>query len=105
MDTLVSTPNPVVNERIEQAFNRDLALEYKKVETEANKAIGSFASFIERLSKLKEVSKGTEANKAIEKLTGELNNSSVFFAKMISQELSKIHQVVTPGDIDTPSMV
>ena len=94
MDTFTKSNNP----KIEQAFAIDLATKYKQVEKKASEAIGSFAGLVEELIKLKELSKGTPAKETITKLAGELNNSSVFFAKMISEELGKIHQIVTPAD-------
>ena len=84
------------NEKIDQAFSLDLATKYKKVEKKASEAIGSFASLVDELIKLKELSSGTQAKEKITRLAGELNNSSVFFAKMITEELGKIHEVVTP---------
>lgn len=82
------------NPKIEQAFTLDLATKYKQVEKKASEAIGSFANLVEELIKLKELSKGTPAKESVTKLAGELNNSSVFFTKMISEELEKIHKIV-----------
>lgn len=89
-----------VNPKIEQAFSTDLSLKYKQVEKRASDAIGSFASLVDELIKLKELSKGTPAKETVTKLAGELNNSSVFFTKMISEELQKIHQIVNSGTPD-----
>lgn len=96
MSTTNGTINLQVNAKIEQAFSVDLANKYKKVEKKASEAISSFANLVDELIKLKELSTGTNAKEPITKLASELNNSSVFFAKMISEELSKIHEVVTP---------
>lgn len=85
------------NSKIEQAFSVELEAKYKKVEKEASRAIGSFATLVDELIKLKELSKGTQAKEEITKLTSELNNSSVFFTKMITDELGKIHGIVNPG--------
>lgn len=96
MYTTNGSTNLQANPKIEQAFNVDLANKYKKVEKKASEAISSFANLVDELIKLKELSTGTNAKESITKLAGELNNSSVFFAKMISEELGKIHEVVTP---------
>ena len=86
------------NERIEKALRHELEAKYKRVESEAGKAISSFASLVNELIKLKEVSTGTQAKEKITKLTCELNNTSVFFAKMITEELSMLHKVINPGE-------
>ena len=85
------------NERIEKALKYELEAKYKRVETEAGKAISSFASLVNELIKLKEVSTGSPKEK-ITKLTRELNNTSVFFAKMITEELSMLHKVINPPE-------
>lgn len=95
MDTFTSH-----NPKIDRAFTLDLETKYKKVEKKASDTIGSFATLVDELIKLKDVSKGTKVNESITKLVGELNNSSVFFAKMISEELGKIHAVVNPASIN-----
>lgn len=94
--------------KIDQAFSADVAKKYKQVEKEASKVIGSFANLVEELIKLKELSSGTSAKDPITKLAGELNNSSVFFARMIGDELGKIHNIVNPdtsGQESTKSTV
>ena len=85
------------NTKIEQAFNTDLASKYKNVEKKASEAIGSFAKLVDELIKLKELSTGTQAKQQITKLTTELNNSSVFFTKMISEELGSLHNIINPN--------
>ena len=101
MASILSYSNTIKNEKIEQAFSVELEAKYKKVEKEASRAIGSFATLVEELVKLKELSTGTQAKEEITKLTSELNNSSVFFAKMISEELNKLHGIVSP---ETPGL-
>ncbi len=88
---------------VQKAFNTDIAKKYEQVEKKANQAIQSFAGLVNELSTLKQLSTGP-AKEQIGKLTGELNNSSVFFAKMLGDELGKLHNIVnTELPIDTPS--
>ena len=84
------------NIKVQRAYSLDLENKYKKVEKKADETIKSFATLIDELSKLSELSSGTEAKETVTKLTGELNNSSVFFTRMISDELSKLRGVITP---------
>lgn len=96
MTTLTGFKDTIPNSKIDQAFNADVTKKYKQVEKKASEAIGSFSGLVEELIKLKELSNGTPAKAQITKLAGELNNSSVFFAKMIGDELAKIHNIVNP---------
>ncbi len=79
---------------IQKSFEVDVAKKYEQVEKKANQAIQSFANLVNELSTMKQLSTGTKAKEQIVRLTGELNNSSVFFAKMIGEELSKLHNIV-----------
>ena len=97
MSTLLNIENTPVGGRIEQVFSQELEAKYKKVEKEADKTIGSFANLVNELIKLKELSTGTQAKEKITKLTSELNNTSVFFTKMISDELGTLHKIINPN--------
>lgn len=96
MSTLLNIENTAISGRIEQVFSQELEAKYKKVEKEADKTISSFAHLVDELIKLKELSTGTQAKEKITKLTSELNNTSVFFTKMISDELSALHNIINP---------
>ena len=82
------------NSKIQQAYVTDLSDNIPKLEKKASDAIKSFAELVNELNKVNKLSTGTPVKDQISKLTGELNNSSVFFAKMIGDELSKISSIV-----------
>ncbi|MBI2996803.1 MAG: hypothetical protein HYY52_08895 [Candidatus Melainabacteria bacterium] len=84
------------NERVQGRFVNDVTNKLPVVERKASEAIESFARLVDELIKLKQLSTGTPAKEQITKLTSELNNSSVFFTKMISDEINKLHEIVSP---------
>lgn len=97
--------NTISNKNIDQAYVSDLASNLPKLERKASEAIKSFADLVTELNKVNKLSAGTPVKEQITRLTGELNNSSVFFAKMIGDELSKLHGIVKPEtttDSDIP---
>lgn len=97
MSTLLNIENIPVGGKVEQVFSHELEAKYKKVEKEADKTISSFANLVDELIKLKELSTGTQVKEKITRLTSELNNTSVFFTKMISDELSALHGIINPN--------
>lgn len=82
---------------IQQRYIDGLAGNLPSLDRKASEAIKSFAELVEELNKVSKLSTGTPAKEQLTKLTGELNNTSVFFAKMLGDELGKIHEIVTPG--------
>ena len=82
--------------KIQTSYIDDLTMNLPKLERKANEAIKSFAELVSELNKVSKLSNGTPVKEQITKLTGELNNSSVFFARMISEELGKITDIVNP---------
>ena len=98
MSSILNFDNIINNEKIEKAFSTDVMKKYQQVEKEASKTIGSFARLVEELIQLKQLSTGTKEKEQITKLASELNNSSVFFAKMISSELTELHKIINPAD-------
>ena len=82
------------NTKVQQAYTNDLSSNIPKLEKKASDAIQSFAELVNELNKVSKLSNGTPVKEQISKLTGELNNSSVFFAKMIGDELGKISSIV-----------
>ena len=100
MDSSFEINNPAIDDRLSEVINKDLEAKYKKVEKEADKTISSFANLVSELIKLKEISAGSQAKEQITKLTNELNNTSVFFARMISDELGVLYKVINPKETD-----
>jgi len=87
----VSTP--ISN--IDKAYMTDLSSNIAKLDGKASQVIKSFSEFVDELNKVSKLSSGTPVKEQITKLTGELNNSSVFFAKMLGDELGKLNTIVT----------
>lgn len=88
----------IINDKIENAFTVEVSKKYQQVEKEASKTIGSFSRLVDELMQLKQLSTGTKAKEQITKLASELNNSSVFFAKMISNELGQLYGIINTND-------
>ncbi|OGI20658.1 MAG: hypothetical protein A3B68_08920 [Candidatus Melainabacteria bacterium RIFCSPHIGHO2_02_FULL_34_12] len=86
-------------DKVQKAYVSDLSSNLPKLEKKASEAIKSFADLVAELNKVNKLSSGTPAKEQITRLAGELNNSSVFFAKMIGDELGKLHTMVNG---DTP---
>ena len=84
----------VTSENISRAYVQELTSNLPALEKKASDAIKSFADLVAELNKVNKLSNGTPVKEQITKLTGELNNSSVFFTKMISDELTKLHGIV-----------
>ncbi|MBI3591769.1 MAG: hypothetical protein HY094_10380 [Candidatus Melainabacteria bacterium] len=70
------------------------------LDKKASEAIKSFAEFVTELNKVNKLSTGTPVKEQVKQLAGELNNSSVFFAKMIGDELNKLHGIVNPASVN-----
>ena len=87
----------VTSANIQRTYIDELSSNMPKLEKKASDAIKSFADLVEELNKVNNLSTGTPVKDQISRLTGELNNSSVFFAKMLGEELGKIHSIVTPA--------
>ncbi len=84
---------PISN--IDKAYMTDLSSNIAKLDGKASQVIKSFSEFVDELNKVSKLSSGTPVKEQITKLTGELNNSSVFFAKMLGDELGKLNTIVT----------
>lgn len=97
VSTFLNIEDSTLNGRINETISKDLEAKYRKVEKEADKTISSFANLVSELIKLKELSTGSQAKEQITKLTNELNNTSVFFTKMISDELGTLYKVINPA--------
>lgn len=82
--------------QVKQAYIQELTTNLPTLERKANEAIKSFADLVSELNKVSNLSNGTPVKEQVSKLTGELNNSSVFFTKMIAEELGKLHGIVNP---------
>ena len=92
-------------DKVQQLYFTDLTSNIPKLEKKANQVITSFADLVSELTKVSKLSNGTPVKDQVSKLAGELNNSSVYFAKMISDELGKLHGIIqTPDSSETENL-
>lgn len=82
---------------IETVYNQDLETKYQKVEKKASEAMKSFAGLVDELIKLQQLSNGTKAKEQIKSLTAEINNSTVYLTKGITEHLNTLHQIINPN--------
>ena len=82
-----------IKDKTLEAYQLDLVKEYPQVEKEASNTIASFSNLVNKLMKIKEISTA-DKKEQITKLANELNNTSVYFAKMIGDELGKLHNII-----------
>lgn len=88
----VSVPNSIASSRVQEALTE----RYQRLEKAADQTIQSFANLIDELSKLKKDSAGSNVKDQVAKLTGEMNNSSVYITKMLAEQMKLIHSTINP---------
>ncbi len=90
---MVISPN-----QIQQSYISDLTDNLPKLEKKASEAIKSFAALVDELNKVSQLSSGTPVNKHVEDLSANMNNTQVFFTKMVIDQLGAMNNIVN-GDI------
>ena len=85
------TSETINKNKIQEAFDIAASRKYQQVEKKASETIGAFQNFVDELIKLKELSVSASAKDKITQLTNELNNSSVFFTKILTSGLGELH--------------
>ena len=81
---------------VDKVYFDGLKSNLPNLDKKASEAIKSFAALVDELNKFNKLGTGTPVKEEVKHLTGELNNSSVFFARMIGDELNKLHGIVNP---------
>ena len=90
---MVISPN-----QIQQSYISDLTDNLPKLEKKASEAIKSFAALVDELNKVSQLSSGTPVNKQVKDLSANMNNTQVFFTKMVIDQLGAMNNIVN-GDI------
>ena len=85
------------SDQIQQAYISDLTDNLPKLEKKASEAIKSFAELVSELNKVSQLSNGTPVKDQIKDLTANMNNTQVFFTKMLTEQLGVMHNIVN-GD-------
>ncbi len=85
--------------QIQQSYISDLTDNLPKLEKKASKAIESFSELVAELNKVSQLSNGTPVKDQIKDLTANMNNTQVFFTRMLTEQLGVMHNIVNG---DTP---
>ncbi len=91
--------------KVQEAFDVAATRKYQQVEKKASETIGAFQNLVDELIKLKELGVGASAKDKITQLTNELNNSSVFFAKVLTSGLGELHTAININDTGTEEKI
>ena len=89
-------------EQINQAYISDLTGSLPKLEKRASEAIKSFADLVDELITVSQYAEGTPVKNQIKDLTANMNNTQVFFTKMLTEQLGVMHNIVN-GNPEAPS--
>ena len=83
--------------QIQRSYISDLTDNLPKLEKKASAAIESFAALVDELNKVSQLSKGTPVNQQVKELSANMNNTQVFFTRMLTEQLGTMHTIVN-GD-------
>ena len=84
----------VTSNQIQKSYASDLVDSLPRLERKASEAISKFADLVAELNKVSQLSNGTPVNKQVKELSANINNTQVFFTKMLSEQLGIMHEVV-----------
>ena len=79
---------------IQKSYISDLTENLPKLEKKASEAIKSFAALVDELNKVNQLSSGTPVNKQVKELSANMNNTHVFFTKMLIDQLGAMNNIV-----------
>ncbi len=86
------------SEQIQKSYISDLTSNLPKLEKKASEAIKSFAELVDELNKVSQLSNGTPVNKQVKELSANMNNTQVFFTKMLIDQLGTMNNIVNGGE-------
>ena len=84
----------ISQDQIQQSYISDLTSSLPKLEKRASEAIKSFAELVDELNKVNKLSTGTPVKDQIKDLTANMNNTQVFFTRMLTEQLGAMHNIV-----------
>jgi hypothetical protein len=82
------------SDQIQKSYVSDLTDNLPKLEKKASEAIKSFAALVDELNKVSQLSSGTPVNKQVKELSANMNNTQVFFTKMLIDQLGAMNNIV-----------
>ena len=92
------------SENIQRAYISDLNSSLPKLEKKASEAIKSFADLVDELNKVTKLSTGTPVKEQVSNLTANMNNTQVFFTKMLTEQLGLMHNIVNNPEEPTETL-
>ena len=81
-------------DQIQKSYISDLTSNLPKLEKKASAAIESFAALVDELNKVNQLSNGTPVKDQMKDLTANMNNTQVFFTRMLTEQLGVMHNIV-----------
>ncbi len=84
--------------QIQKSYTNDLTNSLPRLEKKASDAIKSFAELVRELNEVSQLSNGTPVKEQIKHLTANMNNTQVFFTKMLTDQLGAMHNIVNNED-------
>ena len=85
------------NHKVQESYISDLTDKLPNLEKKASEAIKSFAALVDELNNVNKLSTGTPVKDQIKDLTANMNNTQVFFTRMLTEQLGVMHNIVN-GD-------
>ena len=82
------------NQQIQQSYISDLTDKLPKLEKKASEAIKSFAALVDELNNVNKLSTGTPVRDQINAVTANMNNTQVFFTKMLLDQIGAMNNIV-----------
>ena len=87
----------ILNTKIDQAYFDNFTDSLPSLNKKASDAIKSFAELVDELNKIGKLADGTPVKAQIKDLTANMNNTQVFFTRMLTEQLGVMHNIVN-GD-------
>lgn len=84
--------------QIQRSYISDLTDSLPGLNRRATDAINSFAKLVEDLKKVSDLATGTPAKDQIKSLTANMNNTQVFFTKMLIDQLGAMNNIVNGNE-------
>ena len=92
------------SENIQRAYISDLTESLPKLERRASEAIKSFADLVAELNNVSKLSNGTPVKEQVSNLTANMNNTQVFFTKMLTEQLGLMHNIINSPEEPTETL-
>jgi len=84
----------ISSNQIQKSYISDFTDHVPQLEKKASEAIKSFAALVDELNKVNQLSNGTPMKEQIKDLAANMNNTQVFFTRMLTEQLGTMHNIV-----------